>query len=67
MRIALTLHAFSYNGFDPNLANHRNEEEEKDIMSIIQFLTNNVKKYFEDTWNEELEKELKALTTVQQP
>ena len=36
-------------------------------MSIIQFLTNNVKKYFEDTWNEELEKELKALTTVQQP
>jgi len=68
VRIALTLHAFSYNGFDPNLVNYRNEEEvEKDIMSIIQFLTNNVKKYFEDTWNEELEKELKALTTVQQP
>ncbi len=67
VRIALTLHAFSYNGFDPDLVNYRNEEEvEKDIMNVIQFLTNNVKKYFEDIWNEELEKELKALTTAQQ-
>ncbi|MEJ2771714.1 PaREP1 family protein [Stygiolobus sp. CP8521M] len=65
VRIALSLHSFSYNGFDPNLVNYKDKEEvEKDIKNVVQFVIDNAKKYFNDFWNEELEKEWENLVNV---
>ncbi|BCU70012.1 PaREP1 family protein [Stygiolobus caldivivus] len=61
VKTALLLHSFSYNGFDPNFVNYRDRREvERDIVTVIQFIKSS-KKYFEDIWDEKLEKELKEL------
>jgi hypothetical protein len=61
IRIALTLHKFSYNGFDPNFVDYRNSEEViSDIKEVIEWLLN-LKYYFDDFWDEKLEKAKKDL------
>jgi len=61
VRIALTLHRFSYNGFDPNFVDYRNSEEVvSDIKEVVEWLLN-LKRYFDDLWDERLEKARKDL------
>jgi hypothetical protein len=61
IRIALSLHKFSYNGFDPNFVDYRNSEEViSDIKEVIEWLLN-LKYYFDDFWDEKLEKAKKEL------
>jgi Archaeal PaREP1/PaREP8 family. len=56
VRIALTLHRFSYNGFDLNFVEYRNPEEVvSDIKEVIEWLLN-LKHYFDEFWDEKLEK-----------
>ncbi|BDC18945.1 PaREP1 family protein [Acidianus sp. HS-5] len=63
IKTALLLHSFSYNGFDPNFVNYKDKDEvEKDIITVIEFIKNNIKKYFEDIWNENLESLLKEIS-----
>ncbi|PVU76927.1 hypothetical protein DDW13_01750 [Acidianus hospitalis] len=61
VRIALSLHKFSYNGFDPNFVDYRNEEEViSDVKEVTEWLIN-LNQYFSDFWNEKLEKARKEL------
>ena len=61
IRIALSLHKFSYNGFDPNFVDYRDSEEViSDIKEVIEWLLN-LKYYFDDFWDEKLEKAKKEL------
>jgi hypothetical protein len=61
VRIALTLHRFSYNGLDPNFVDYRNPEEVvSDIKEVIEWLLN-LKHYFDEFWDERLEKARKDL------
>lgn len=61
VRIALTLRRFSYSGFDPNFVDYRNSEEVvSDIKEVIEWLLN-LKRYFDDLWDERLEKARKDL------
>ena len=67
VRTALPLHSFSYNVFDPNLVNYRDEEEiKKDIIYIIDFIGSNIKKYFEDIMDEKLENNLNELIKLKE-
>ena len=55
VRIALSLHKFSYNGFDPNFVDYRNEKEvEDDIIEVVEWVVN-LDSYF--TFDEKLKKE----------
>ena len=55
VRIALSLHKFSYNGFDPNFVDYRNEKEvEDDIIEVIEWVTS-LDSYF--AFDEKLKKE----------
>ncbi|BAB64964.1 hypothetical protein STK_00160 [Sulfurisphaera tokodaii str. 7] len=57
VKTALLLHKFSYNGFDPNFVDYRNEDEvADDIREVIEWVLN-IDKYFKDVWDEKLEKE----------
>ena len=61
VRIALTLRRFSYSGFDPNFVDYRNPEEVvSDIKEVVEWLLN-LKRYFDDFWDERLEKARKDL------
>ncbi|MCG2907503.1 MAG: PaREP1 family protein [Sulfolobales archaeon] len=61
VRIALTLRRFSYNGFDPNFVDYRNPEEVvSDIKEVTEWLLN-LKRYFDEFWDERLEKARKDL------
>jgi Archaeal PaREP1/PaREP8 family. len=61
VRTALTLHRFSYNGFDLNFVDYRNPEEVvSDIKEVVEWLLN-LKRYFEEFWDERLEKARKDL------
>ena len=61
VKTALLLHSISYNGFDPNFVNYRDKGEvERDVVTVIQFIKSS-KEYFEDIWDEKLERELKEL------
>jgi hypothetical protein len=63
VKTALLLHSFSYNGFDPNFVNYKDKDEvEKDIIMVIEFIKNKVKKFFEDIWDEKLESRLKEIS-----
>jgi hypothetical protein len=63
VKTALLLHSFSYNGFDPNFVNYKDKDEvEKDIIMVIEFIKNKVKKFFEDIWDEKLESGLKEIS-----
>ncbi|BDB98781.1 PaREP1 family protein [Saccharolobus caldissimus] len=62
VKTGLLLHSFSYNGFDPNFVNYKDKDEvEKDIITIIEFIKSNIKKYFEVIWDEKLESKLNEL------
>ena len=61
VRIALSLHKFSYNGFDPNFVDYRNEDEViGDIKEVVEWLVT-LDHYFKDFWDEKLEKARKEL------
>ncbi|QXJ34103.1 PaREP1 family protein [Saccharolobus shibatae] len=63
VKTALLLHSFSYNGFDPNFVNYKDKGEvERDILTVVEFIKRNIKKYFEDIWDEKLEDKLKELS-----
>ncbi|QXJ31099.1 PaREP1 family protein [Saccharolobus shibatae] len=63
VKTALLLHFFSYNGFDPNFVNYKDKGEvERDILTVVEFIKHNIKKYFEDIWDEKLEDKLKELS-----
>jgi hypothetical protein len=67
VKTALLLHSFSYNGFDPNLVNYKDEEEvRKDIIYIIDFIGSNIKKYFEEIMDEKLESNLNELIKLKE-
>jgi flagellar motor component MotA len=67
VKTALLFHSFSYNVFDPNLVNYRDEEEiKKDIIYIIDFIGSNIKKYFEDIMDEKLENNLNELIKLKE-
>ncbi|MDT7862567.1 MAG: PaREP1 family protein [Saccharolobus sp.] len=62
VKTGLLLHSFSYNGFDPNFVNYKDKDEvEKDIITIVEFIKSNIKKYFEVIWDEKLESKLNEL------
>lgn len=63
VKTALLLHSFSYNGFDTSFVNYKDKDEvEKDIIMVIEFIKNKVKKFFEDIWDEKLESRLKEIS-----
>lgn len=65
VRVILELHSFSYNGFDQNLVSYRNEEEvRKDIMTVIDFLSKNIREFFSELMDEKLENSLKELNEM---
>jgi hypothetical protein len=37
-------------------------EVERDILTVVEFIKRNIKKYFEDIWDEKLEDKLKELS-----
>lgn len=62
VKTGLLLHSFSHNGFDPNFVNYKDKDEvEKDIITIVEFIKSNIKKYFEVIWDEKLESKLNEL------
>ena len=64
VRIALSLHRFSYNGLDPNLVDYRDLDEVRDdIIEVIKWVTE-VKGLFRDVWDEGLGRELEELRTL---
>jgi hypothetical protein len=64
VRIALSLHRFSYNGLDPNLVDYRDLDEVRDdIIEVIKWVTE-VKGLFRDDWDEGLGRELEELRAL---
>ncbi|MGC9105462.1 MAG: PaREP1 family protein [Thermoprotei archaeon] len=61
VKTALLLHKFSYNGFDPNFVDYRDEREvREDVLEVLEWVVN-ARKYFKDVWDERLEKEREKL------
>lgn len=55
VRIALSLHRFSYNGFDPNFVNYSEPREvEGDVLEVVEWLLG-LDRYFR--FDERLERE----------
>jgi hypothetical protein len=61
VKTALLLHKFSYNGYDPNFVDYRDEREvREDVLEVLEWVAN-AGKYFKDVWDERLEKEREEL------
>ncbi|MGC9178894.1 MAG: PaREP1 family protein [Vulcanisaeta sp.] len=61
VRTVLSLHRFSYNGFDPNLVDYRDLDEVKgDIIEVINWVLT-IKDLFKDVWDDRLEREMNEL------
>ena len=55
-KTSLLLHKFSYNGFDPNFVDYKEEGEiVDDILKVVRWLLG-LDKYFMDEWDERLER-----------
>lgn len=61
VKTAMLLHAFSYNGFDPNFVKYKEEREVvDDIIEVIEWLAS-INRYFKEEWDERLERARKDL------
>jgi len=64
VRIALSLHRFSYNGLDANLVDYGDLDEVRDdIIEVVRWVTE-VEGLFRDVWDEELGRELEELRAL---
>ncbi|ADY02123.1 PaREP1 family protein [Vulcanisaeta moutnovskia 768-28] len=64
VRAALSLHRFSYNGFDPNLVDYMDVNEVKDdVIEIVNWVLT-IKEFFKEDWNDRLERELSELMNI---
>ena len=56
MKTGLLLHKFSYNGFDPNFVDYKEEGEIiDDILKVVRWLLG-LDRYFKKGWDERLER-----------
>ncbi|AWS00379.1 PaREP1 family protein [Metallosphaera hakonensis] len=54
--VALLLHDYQYNGFDPDFSKYKTEDEVlHDLTLTIKIVLQNIKKWFPEEWGKELE------------
>ncbi|BDC17112.1 PaREP1 family protein [Acidianus sp. HS-5] len=54
---AFLLHDYQYNGFDPDFPKYKKKEEVlHDILIVSNFILNNIKEWFKDEWDSDLDK-----------
>jgi len=64
VRIALSLHRFSYNGLDPNLVDYRNLHEVRDdVLEVVKWVIG-VEVLFKGIWDDRLSREVEELRAL---
>ena len=64
VRIALSLHKFSYNGLDPNLVDYRNLHEVRDdVLEVVKWVIG-VEVLFKGIWDDRLSREVEELRAL---